>query len=76
MHKPSPEHQRVDEIKEVNLIELSNRSSSYKITDTLCQGVHHKVSVEPTLHDMGLVMFRTTQFQLIQICPASEKNRN
>ena len=50
----------MDEIEEMNLNEPSNRSSSCEITDTLCQGVHHEVSVEPTLRDMGLMVFSPT----------------
>ena len=50
----------MDEIEEMNLNELGNRSSSCE-TDTLCQGVHHEVSVEPTLHDQGLMVFCLTR---------------
>ena len=51
----------MDEIEEMNLNELGNRSSRCEITDTLCQGVHHEVSVQPTLHDQGLMVFCLTR---------------
>jgi hypothetical protein len=49
-------HQGIINVKGVILFELNHRLRSREITDTFCQGVHHKVSVQPTLRDMGLIM--------------------
>jgi hypothetical protein len=41
----------------IELIWPRHWPSSSQITDTSCRGAHHKVSGEPTLHDMGLRLF-------------------
>ena len=50
-------HQEIIYVEGVILFELKHRPRSRKITDTSCQGAHYKVSGEPTLHDMGLLLF-------------------
>jgi hypothetical protein len=55
------EHQGIINVEGVILFELNHRPRSREITDTSCQGAHHKVSVDPTLHDMGLLMFSSSQ---------------